>query len=42
VAAQPEGLRPIAATVGLDRKTVRRYIDAGIETGLVREAVRTS
>jgi transposase len=31
------GLRPIAATVGVDRKTVRRYIDAGIEAGLVRE-----
>ena len=31
------GLRPIAVTVGLDRKTVRRYIDAGVEAGLVRD-----
>lgn len=31
------GLRPIAETVGADRKTVRRYIDAGIEAGLVRD-----
>lgn len=31
------GLRPIAETVGLDRKTVRRYIDAGVAAGLARD-----
>jgi len=31
------GLRPIAETVGLNRKTVRRYIDAGQAAGLVRD-----
>lgn len=31
------GLRPIAEAVGLDRKTVRRYIDAGQAAGLVRD-----
>src|SRR5680860_155100 len=31
------GLRPIAETVGVDRKTVRRYIDAAVAAGLVRD-----
>jgi transposase len=31
------GMRPIAETVGVDRKTVRRYIDAAVAAGLVRE-----
>jgi predicted transcriptional regulator len=31
------GLRPIAETVGADRKTVRRYIDAAQAAGLVRD-----
>jgi transposase len=31
------GLRPIAETVGADRKTVRRYIDAAQAVGLVRD-----
>jgi len=30
------GLRPIAETVGCDRKTVRRYVDAAVAAGLVR------
>jgi len=31
------GLRPIAEAVGVDRKTVRRYIDAAVAAGLVRD-----
>jgi transposase len=31
------GLRPIAETAGVDRKTVRRYVDAAQDAGLVRE-----
>lgn len=31
------GLRPIAETVGLDRKTVRRYVEAAEAAGLVRD-----
>ena len=31
------GLRPIAERAGVDRKTARRYIDAAVEAGLVRE-----
>lgn len=31
------GLRPIAEMVGVDRKTVRRYIDAAVAGGLVRD-----
>jgi len=31
------GLRPIAETVGLFRKTVRRYVDAGVAAGLIRD-----
>ena len=31
------GLRPIAELVGVDRKTVRRYIEAAQAAGLVRE-----
>ena len=31
------GMRPIAEMVGVDRKTVRRYIDAAQAAGLVRE-----
>jgi transposase len=31
------GLRPIAETAGVDRKTVRRYVEAAQEAGLVRE-----
>ncbi len=31
------GLRPIAETVGADRKTVRRYIEAAQAAGLVRD-----
>ncbi|MDQ3431147.1 MAG: hypothetical protein M3467_02800 [Actinomycetota bacterium] len=30
------GLRPIAASAGCDRKTARRYIDAAVAAGLVR------
>ena len=33
-----KGTRPIAALVGLDRKTVQRYIAAGAESGLERGA----
>ena len=32
-----QGMRPIAETVGVDRKTVRRYIEAGQAAGLVRD-----
>jgi transposase len=32
------GLRPIADNVGCDRKTVRRYIDAAVAAGLVRDS----
>jgi len=32
-----QGLRPIAEAVGVDRKTVRRYIDAAQAAGLVRD-----
>jgi hypothetical protein len=31
-----KGQRPISELVGMDRKTVRRYIDAGVELGLDR------
>jgi transposase len=31
------GLRPIAETAGVDRKTVRRYVDAAEAAGLVRD-----
>lgn len=31
------GLRPIAERAGVDRKTARRYVDAAVELGLVRE-----
>ncbi len=33
-----KGTRPIAALVGLDRKTVQRYIAAGVQSGLDRGA----
>ncbi len=29
--------RPVAETTGVNRKTVRRYIDAGVAAGLVRD-----
>src|SRR5712692_4835031 len=32
-----EGLRAIERLAGVDRKTVRRYIDAAVEAGLVRD-----
>jgi hypothetical protein len=31
------GLRPIAERAGVDRKRARRYIDAGVAVGLVRD-----
>jgi DNA-binding transcriptional regulator LsrR (DeoR family) len=31
------GLRQIADNVGCDRKTVRRYVDAAVDAGLVRD-----
>lgn len=31
------GQRPIAEMVGCDRKTVRRYLDAAVAAGLVRD-----
>lgn len=31
-----KGQRPISELVGMDRKTVRRYIDAAVELGLDR------
>lgn len=31
------GLRPIAEMVGCDRKTARRYVDAAVDVGLVRD-----
>lgn len=31
------GLRPIAERAGVDRKTARRYVDAAVEAGLVRD-----
>jgi hypothetical protein len=31
------GLRPIAERAGVDRKTARRYVDAAMEAGLVRD-----
>jgi transposase len=31
------GLRPIAERAGVDRKTARRYIDAAVELGVMRE-----
>lgn len=37
-----EGLRRIADRVGADRKTVRRYIEAAVAAGLVREAGEAS
>ena len=37
MAAEPDGAASLAATVEVDRKTVRRSLDAGIEAGLVRE-----
>ena len=33
-----KGTRPIAVLVGLDRKTVQRYIAAAAEAGLDRDA----
>jgi transposase len=33
-----KGLRPIADAVGLDRKTVRRYIDAAVVAGVDRDS----
>jgi hypothetical protein len=32
-----EGQRPIAESAGVDRKTVRRYVDAAVELGLTRD-----
>jgi transposase len=32
-----EGVRATAGLVGFDRKTVRRYVDAAVEVGLVRD-----
>lgn len=37
-----EGLRSTERLAGLDRKTVRRYVSAAEELGLVRGMVRTS
>jgi hypothetical protein len=31
------GLRPIAERAGVDRKTARRYVDAAVDAGLVRD-----
>ena len=31
------GLRPIAERAGVDRKTARRYMEAAVELGVVRE-----
>jgi hypothetical protein len=31
------GLRQVAAQAGVDRKTARRYVQAGIEAGLARD-----
>jgi len=31
------GLRPIAERAGVDRKTARRYVDAAVAAGLVRD-----
>ena len=36
------GLRPIAEMVGVDRKTVRRYVDAAVAVGLVRDGGEAS
>jgi len=36
-----EGERPAARTAGVDRKTARRYIAAGLEAGLVRNGDET-
>ena len=32
-----EGLRPVAVLAGVDRKTVRRYVDAAVAAGVVRD-----
>lgn len=32
-----EGQRPIAELAGVGRKTVRRYVDAAVELGLLRD-----
>ena len=32
-----EGLRPVAERAGVDRKTARRYVDAAVAAGLVRD-----
>ena len=32
-----EGLRAIERLAGIDRKTVRRYVEAAVDTGLARE-----
>jgi hypothetical protein len=32
-----EGLRSIERLVGMDRKTVRRYVTAAVEAGVVRD-----
>ena len=32
-----EGLRSLERLVGLDRKTVRRYVGAAVELGLTRD-----
>ena len=31
------GLRPIAERAGVDRKTARRYVEAAVAAGLVRD-----
>jgi hypothetical protein len=33
-----EGLRAIERLAGIDRKTVRRYVEAAVDTGLDRES----
>jgi len=37
-----EGLRPVAARAGVDRKTARRYVEAARAAGLTREAGATA
>src|SRR3954447_15000174 len=32
-----EGIRSVERLAGVDRKTVRRYVDAAVETGLARD-----
>ena len=36
------GLRRIAERAGVDRKTARRYIDAAVAAGLVRDGGRAA